>query len=130
MRVALWVGAVMVATYPLGGVGQLPSADPCDSPATTIEMRMCAEARLKSAEKELEQICSAMLARLPDEAHKKSFLASQEAWRTYRDAEVDFEGHFYDGGTIQRQVKLNGRTRMTQARVAELRQRLKDEVDH
>jgi uncharacterized protein YecT (DUF1311 family) len=93
-------------------------------------MKECVEFKLKSAEKDLEQVCSTILSKLSDEAHKKLFLASQEAWKKYRDAEAMFEGYFYEGGTIQQQIKLDSLTRSTQERVKLLRQILKEEFEH
>jgi uncharacterized protein YecT (DUF1311 family) len=130
MKLASGLVTVMIATSSFGGFCQQPSANPCDNPKTTIEMRECAAFKLKNAEKDLEQVYSTMLSKLSDEAHKKSLRASQEAWQKYRDAAAEFEGYFYKGGTIQLQIKLDCMTRMTQARAKELRQLLKDEFDH
>ena len=55
--------------------------------------------------------------------------ASQDARRKYRDSETDLEGSFYEGGTIQRQIKLECMTRMTKDRTRELRKLLNDESD-
>lgn len=130
MRLVPSLVTVMVAMGSTGGFCQQPSANPRDNPKTTLEMRECAAFKLKNAEKDLDQVCSTLLSKLSDEAHKKSFKASQEAWQKYRDAEAEFEGYFYNGGTIQLQIKLDCMTRRTQARVKELLQILKDEFDH
>ena len=130
MKLASGLVTVMLAASSFGVYCQQPSANPCGSPKTTIEMRECAAFKLKNAEKDLEQVYSTMLSKLPDEGHKKLFVASKETWLKYRDAEAEFESYFYNGGTIQLQIKLDCMTRMTQARVKELRQLLKDEFDH
>lgn len=122
--------AILVATSSFNAFGQQPGGSPCDNPKTTIEMQECASFKLKQAEKELQQVYSIMLSRLTNETHKKLFIASQEAWQKHRNTEAEFEGYFYDGGTIQLQIKLDCMTRLTQTRVKELRQLLKDEFDH
>jgi uncharacterized protein YecT (DUF1311 family) len=120
----------MMATSAFGGFCQQPIVNPCDNPKTTIEMRECASFKLKNAEKGLEQVYTTILSKLSDEVHKKLFMASQDAWQKYRDAEAEFEGYFYNGGTIQLQIKLDCMTRLTQARANELHQLLKEELEH
>ena len=130
MKFAPALVTVLFAANGFSGICQQSSASSCDNPKTTIEMRECAALKLKNSEKELEQVYSFILSKLPDQAHKKLFALSQEAWRNYRDTEVKFEGNFYNGGTVQVQIQLDCMTRMTLARTKELRQILEDEFSH
>ena len=130
MRVTPGVVTVLLAASSFVGLCQQQSPNPCNDPRSTIQMQECAAFELKNAEKDLESVYSSLLSELTDEGHKKLFVASQEAWLRYRDAGVEFESYFYTGGTIQLQIRLDSKTRMTRARTYELRQQLKDGFDH
>lgn len=77
----------------------------------------------------MDQALSALTSKSMDDACRRALGASQDAWRKYRDSETDLEGSFYEGGTIQRQIKLECMTRMTKERTRELRKLLNDESD-
>jgi uncharacterized protein YecT (DUF1311 family) len=121
---------VLVASGGPGAFCQQPGKSPFNHPKTTIEMRECAAFRLKKAEMDLRKTCAALMAKLPDEAHRKLLVASQEAWETFRDTEAGLEGYFYNGGTIEPQIRIDCLTRTTLARVEDLRRLLKEESGH
>jgi uncharacterized protein YecT (DUF1311 family) len=121
--------STLVAMILILSSSQGQGAAPCGNPLTTIEMRECAAFKLKIAESDLEHVYSTMLSKLPEGPPRQMLLASQESWKKFRESEAEFESHFYAGGTIQLQIRLDCMTRVTQARVNELRQLLKEEFD-
>lgn len=115
----------------LFGQDQKPQVnDPCANPQTTIEMRECASKRFNEADTELNRVFAKLLSGLSDDnEHKAKLRLSQDTWLKYRDANSDFEAYFYNGGTVQQQIRLNCLTRMTQNRTKELQTILNKEFN-
>ena len=130
---------IFVTTILLGVQAAQPStnsvsAKSCEDAETTYELRICASARVKEAERLLDQQWQATAMRFKDldaavaqdeKDAPKAFatgLAAQRAWLAYRDAQCRAEYNEYWGGTMAPLAQLNCIDRITRARIAELRQ--------
>ena len=105
--------------------------DPCESTGA-MGQQECAQIKMDIADKELNAVYKALLAKLPEvegveggetgRYPKKSLIEAQRAWIKYRDANCQFFGEIYGGSPAwQFAENLNCRTKMTITRTEELR---------
>jgi uncharacterized protein YecT (DUF1311 family) len=109
-------------------------------PLTQTDMNIAAGENLRKKEDELSQLLSEIRARVRNADDGPSSLAAggaegswlhslddaEEKWLSYRDAHCDFATYLNRGGTIRPLLWAGEATRLTEARIAELRSWLKD----
>ena len=106
------------------------TSDPCES-TSGMGQQECAAKKMEIADKELNTIYKALLAKLREidgveggetgRYPKKGLIDAQRAWIKYRDANCDFYGDIYGGAPAWRSAEsLNCRTEMTEGRTKEL----------
>jgi uncharacterized protein YecT (DUF1311 family) len=126
----IFIILALTQNYFLWGVNppSQPSSE-IDKVLTTEDMRALAQKQLVDADKELNRVYALLLSGLTEASHKKKLINAQNAWIKFRDMESDFEGFFYEGGTIQLQVTLDSKARITRERVAEFNKLLAEELN-
>jgi uncharacterized protein YecT (DUF1311 family) len=92
-------------------------ADDCGSSATQTDMNICASARLKAADKKLNETYSTVMKRVP-EAHKGMLKSAQQKWIALRDADCEFVASGAEGGSVQPMIRLQCQTDKTVERTA------------
>lgn len=101
--------------------------DPCDDAQSQAEMNMCAAAKFKAADAELNRVYNRLASKLgEDSAQRDRLKAAETAWLKYRDDNCDYESSFYEGGSIRPLIHSSCLERMTKARTAELRGQIKE----
>jgi len=105
--------------------GQGTTKPPCSDADTQTEMNICAGKEYKTADATLNRVYQQMVAML-DAAEKAQLKAAQTAWLKYRDANCDFVGDQYKGGSIRPMIYGLCLADVTQNRTVELRAQIKD----
>lgn len=84
---------------------------------TTVGMVNCAIEAKKAWEKEVEKYYQLLLAKVSKE-HKDKLKASQEAWKNYKQKEIDFSTNMYldMGGTMWKIVAADAETEFIKQR--------------
>lgn len=102
--------------------------DPCKS-TSGLGQQECAKRKLDIADKKLNSIYKALLAKLPEvdgrgeteRYPKKGLIGAQRKWINYRDANCEFFGDIYGGAPVWRYAEnLNCCVAMTEVRTKEL----------
>jgi uncharacterized protein YecT (DUF1311 family) len=97
--------------------------------ATQAGMREAADVHLKAAETDMASLLSNLSAKAQGKAESIDALdKAQAAWVKYRDAQLKAEWPMPEGGqygTVYPMCLVNERTRLTKARIAELRSMLR-----
>jgi uncharacterized protein YecT (DUF1311 family) len=122
---------VFCLTAALGAQAPEKRKDPCDNPITTVEMRACALKKYQKADTELNVAYKLLTDKVKAAGYQNEhkLVDAQRAWIRYRDTNADFEASFYDGGSIQVQIRLYALIRMTQARTKEINDIISNEFD-
>jgi uncharacterized protein YecT (DUF1311 family) len=110
----------------------------CESPQTTPEVNVCAEAKAQQAELELSRVFAELRAKVQSAEEELAGLApsgalwalerAQTAWLSFRSTQCDFAYAWAFGGTARDAYMLSCRDRLNRARAAELRGILKGEI--
>lgn len=105
----------------LGLVGSAAlAAEPCDDPRDQASLNACAAQGLQAADAELNRQFEEIERLLDrDTAGRKMFLAAQQAWLDFRDAECAFRASGVEGGSIYPLIHANCLTALTEARLAD-----------
>jgi uncharacterized protein YecT (DUF1311 family) len=91
------------------------------------EMNQTAEADFEKADAKLNSVYKKLLAKQDEEGRKK-LIAAERAWVAYRDAEADFEADAAArGGSMEPMIYSGTAKRLTDARIKELAEALKDQ---
>jgi uncharacterized protein YecT (DUF1311 family) len=98
---------------------------PCEDAQTQFEMNQCAHKEYVAADAELNKTYNRLAAKLDTDEQRGQLKAAELAWIKYRDANCDFEGAFYKGGTMRPMIESFCLARMTNARTAELKDQIK-----
>lgn len=106
------------------------AGDPdCDDPQTQIEMNACAYRGLQAADADLNREWESLRSRLRQaeddlgyEGWFDAALEGQRGWLAYRDGQCTAEGYEARGGTMEMMLVAYCKTRLTRARVQELRE--------
>lgn len=110
--------------------------DPCDG-STAVELRICAEKKLKDADNRLNEVYQELKSKidtlfnyLPGERFKEEnkiskslLIKAQSAWIEFRDAECELSGHIERYGATPNWMLVSTvfcKVRMTQERALEL----------
>lgn len=96
---------------------------------TTLAMEMNAEAQLKQANAELNATYKKLLTEL-DPPGKKLLVKAERDWIAYRDAECDFDGDQYRGGTLEVVEYPSCLIRLTRDHQCELERMVSDYAPH
>lgn len=94
--------------------------DPCQD-GSNMASNACALKRFQEADLKLNAIYKDVLAYCSDAEAREKLRVSQRAWLKYRDAEAEYEAHFYRGGTGAAGIYYMCLLRMTNARSEELK---------
>jgi uncharacterized protein YecT (DUF1311 family) len=95
---------------------------PCPAhPKTTVEIEGCAEHRIVRLDGQINRKAKALHLAMPDAASKASFVAAQQAWIAYRQAECVSEAAPVTGGTLYPVVFADCEARLDQARLRDLK---------
>jgi uncharacterized protein YecT (DUF1311 family) len=90
-----------------------------DTPMTTIEMRACAAMDSRTESEDLDEVLDSLRA---VSANPVRFDSLQAAWVVQRDSTCVEETEEWGMGTIRPQMEADCRTRLTEERVARLRE--------
>lgn len=105
--------------------GQGTKKAPCSDANTQAEMNICAGKEYKTADASLNRVYQQLVAMLETE-EKAQLKEAQTAWIKYRDANCDFVGDQYKGGSIRPLIYGLCLADVTRNRTAELRAQIKD----
>ena len=100
-------------------------AQPCENAPSQYEASECAHKEYVAADAELNRVYNQLAAKLEDPEQRAQLKAAELAWIKYRDANCEFEGLFYKGGTMRPMIESFCKAGMTNARAKELREQLK-----
>lgn len=107
------------------GFGQGTKKPPCTDAYTQAEMNICAGKEYKTADATLNRVYQQLVAML-DAEEKTQLKEAQTAWIKYRDANCEFVGDQYKGGSIRPTIYGLCLADVTRNRTAELRAQIKD----
>jgi uncharacterized protein YecT (DUF1311 family) len=97
----------------------------CGKFTTQMDLNQCAVDNLKSADKALNNVYQALIAKQDEAASKQRLKAAQRAWIAFRDRECAFEvGPQETGGTIWPTENAGCLEGITATRIRELKQAL------
>ena len=105
--------------------GQGAKKAPCSDANSQAEMNICAGKEYKAADATLNRVYQQLVAML-ESAEKDQLKEAQIAWIKYRDANCDFVGDQYKGGSIRPMIYGLCLADVTRNRTAELRGQIKD----
>ncbi len=98
-----------------------PATEPeCESPQTQAEMNICAAISYQEADDELNRVYQNVTPLLT-ETQRDRLTDAQLAWIEFRDAECQFAGSLYEGGSIQPLIVAGCKEDLTQRRTDDLR---------
>ncbi len=123
------LGAGLNPSKVMGQTTEASAVGSVKVPQTTIEMRAEAWSKFQEADRELNQAYVLLKGRLEDQHHKELLVKAQKDWINFRDATAEFEAHFYQGGSIKEQIKVNALERLTRARTKELQDSITNEFN-
>ena len=106
-------------------LGQGTKKAPCSDASTQAEMNICAGKEYQTADASLNRVYQQLVAML-DSAEKDQLKQAQTAWIKYRDANCEFVGDQYKGGSIRPMIYGLCLADVTRNRTAELRNQIKD----
>jgi uncharacterized protein YecT (DUF1311 family) len=100
-------------------------AEMCDDPHTQIDLNYCAKFHFDRADGELNDVYGRLKTGYATYADAKAALVSaQRAWVMFRDAECNQDVVAVEGGSVAPMIKLDCKTRLTDARTQQLQDRL------
>jgi len=102
-------------------VAQQPN---CKSPQTTLDMNMCSSQEFKAADTKLNQLYQQLRAKLNSKQQQKLTVA-QRTWIKFRDETCNYEAGQFEGGSLAPSTYGYCRARVTQERVKDLEDYLK-----
>lgn len=125
--------ALLLMTAPAHAAGEKID---CDKATSTVEMTYCAEKAFEAADKELNEVYKAALAKIAKTGNPAPYDAkpweaalrgSQRAWVAFRDAECkELEPMEWSGGTATSMSVLGCLEHLTQERVKALKERFNE----
>ena len=106
--------------------GQTPKkTEPCVEAQTQADMTICWGNQYKAADATLNQVYRQLMGKLDDE-EKNQLKAVESAWLKYRDANCEFVGDQYKGGTMRPMIEAICLADVTKNRTTELRTQIED----
>lgn len=116
---------VLIACAAYSVSAQEKKSDPCPDAQSQAEMNQCAGKAYKAADAELNQVYQKLIAMLDDE-EKAQLKNVEAAWLKYRDANCEFVGDQFKGGSIRPMIYAFCLADMTKNRTAELKNQITD----
>ena len=92
---------------------------------TQAEMNQAAAHGYYKADAELNKVYKALLSKL-DESGKPLLVKAENDWIKYRESHCKFESSFYEGGSMQPMIYSGCLEGITQERIKELKQSIKE----
>ena len=99
--------------------------DPCAEAQNQADMNNCYVSEYKKADAKLNQVYRQLVSMLDDE-EKSQLKEAQLAWLKYRDANCDFVGDQYKGGSLRPTIHAICLARVTSDRSTELKTQIED----
>ncbi|MEO1182669.1 MAG: lysozyme inhibitor LprI family protein [Cyanobacteria bacterium J06636_28] len=101
----------------------------CGQLATQLDMNQCAAENYSISDKALNQVYQEVMQDL-DAGAKAQLTTAEERWIIFRDAECKFETARFEGGSIAPLIQASCMERITDNRIAELRQAVQPESSY
>ncbi|MEO0396823.1 MAG: lysozyme inhibitor LprI family protein [Cyanobacteria bacterium P01_A01_bin.137] len=101
----------------------------CGQLATQLDMNQCAAENYSISDKALNQVYQEVIQDL-DAGAKAQLTTAEERWIVFRDAECKFEADRFAGGSIVPLIQASCMERITDNRIAELRQAVRPESSY
>ena len=97
-------------------------ADDCDNAMDQMTMNACADEAFKKSDAELNARYKEVQRRLKDDTQAEKFLiAAERAWVAFRDAQCEFSAASSIGGSIHPMIYSGCLSRLTKARINDLK---------
>ncbi|MBE9123183.1 DUF1311 domain-containing protein [Tychonema sp. LEGE 07199] len=96
----------------------------CKTPQTTLDMNMCSSQEFKAADTKLNQLYQQLRAKINSKQQQRLTVA-QRSWLKFRDESCSYEAGHFEGGTLASSTYVYCRARVTQQRVKDLEDYLK-----
>ena len=116
---------IALAVTSINVSAQKPKPEPCAEAQTQADMTICWGNQYKAADATLNQVYRQLMDKLDDE-EKNQLKAVESAWLKYRDANCEFVGDQYKGGTMRPMIEAICLADVTKNRTTELRNQIKD----
>ena len=116
---------LLIASAAFSVSAQEKKPEPCPDAQSQFEMNQCAGKAYKAADAELNKVYQKLVAML-DEEEKAQLKAVETAWLKYRDANCEFVGDQFKGGSIRPMIYAFCLADMTRNRTAELKNQITD----
>ena len=104
---------------------QIAQQPNCKSPQTTLDMNICSSQEFKAADTKLNQLYQQLRPKLNSKQQQR-LTAAQRSWVKFRDETCDYEAGKFEGGTLAAPTYGYCRARVTQQRVKDLEDYLKE----
>ena len=101
----------------------------CGQLATQLDMNQCAAENYSISDKALNQVYQEVIQDL-DTGAKAQLTTAEERWIVFRDAACKFEANRFEGGSIAPLIQASCMERITDNRIAELRQTVQPESSY
>ena len=116
---------LLIASAAFSVSAQEKKSEPCPEAQSQFEMNQCAGKAYKAADAELNKVYQKLAAML-DEEEKSQLKTVETAWLKYRDANCEFVGDQFKGGSIRPMIYALCLADMTRNRTAELKNQITD----
>jgi uncharacterized protein YecT (DUF1311 family) len=116
--------AVCLLPFASAAAQKQGQTNPCENAPSQYEANECAHKEYVAADAELNRVYNQLASKLEDQEQRAQLKAAELAWIKYRDANCEFEGLFYKGGTMRPMIESFCKAGMTKARTAELRRQI------
>jgi len=116
---------LLIASAAFSVSAQEKKPEPCPDAQSQFEMNQCAGKAYKAADAELNKVYQKLAAML-DEEEKAQLKTVETAWLKYRDANCEFVGDQFKGGSIRPMIYAFCLADMTRNRTAELKNQITD----
>jgi len=126
MRVTTRVALLLFILTAFSALAQAQKqSEPCANAQTQADMTICWGNQYKTADAKLNQVYRQFTAKL-DDAEKTQLKTAQTAWLKYRDANCEFVGDQYKGGTMRPMIAAICLADVTDNRTKELTAQMKE----
>lgn len=99
-RISRWSVAIVIGAYLGFGAFPAMAADDCDNASDQATLNECADKAYKTSDRQLNELYGEIKQRLADDSGKKKlWVAGQQAWIAFRDAECEFSSSGVKGGS-------------------------------
>ena len=117
------LSALILLSVPIAAQKQKPK--PCEDAQTQADMNICWGNEYKKADAALNKSYQQLAGMLNDD-EKVQLKAAENAWLKYRDANCEFVGDQYKGGSIRPMIVAICLADVTSNRTTEIKNQIKD----